>query len=288
MLPDGELVVGCGKEWFDYFPMGNIGKYQDLWAKWEQEWKDKRDAENILYNRNATHVYISPSLEFKNSKNVWVYKANLKLRSFSKGNKANDKVFWIDSDTGAHYSMDVADMYEMVNGFAEWIVVANPETWIITAEVFPNTRWGTTFLSVFTKEMKAAIELVNDTAAKRKSEKLKPKEFIVGNVYNTSLEWEDAQWNKEVYLWYGTVEFTWNIYSSWNFKSETEVTVEKGNIFVNFREYGNPKSEFCHITVRKGMITAYKNLGKHELSIESLVEKAHSINKWRYLISLNQ
>lgn len=273
-LPDGEMVVGCGKEWMNYFPMENIGKYLALWAQWTQEAQDELDADKLKWNTTRTYLNIRPTLNFLASKNVWVYKANLKLQSFRKGDRANDKVFWIDADTGAHYSMDVADMYEMVNGFAEWIVTVNPITWIITADVFPNTRWGTTFLSVFTKEMRGAIQSVNDAAAKRKTEKLKPKQFIVGHVYSTSLTWDDTQYYKEIYLWPG--------YARW-------MNTLECNIFINLRSYGNhwKTEEYCFVTVRKGMITAYKDLGNHELDVSALVEKANRISPQTF-ITLSQ
>lgn len=173
-----------------------------------------------------------------------VYEGTLVCKGISKGSysQANDKLYTYDKDTGAHFSMDMEDVFNLIMGMTQsrHTVTADGRGYEISGKFI--MRWH--FLSPYTEEIEASfIKKLED-----KKNAIKPK-LIVPSKDKLYIAKDGAKW-----MFLGKAEYKntykrirWGGYRGNEREWYDEERSDEGNLFLYI--YGE----------RDGMIASHKD-----------------------------
>lgn len=241
ILPDGEIIVSGSKWTIDKFPVFYVGKYDYFWST-------RKKTKNWKWVVEYSMEYMP--LKFERC-DVDLYEVRLKVQTYWKWWEGVDKVQFVDQDTGAYYTMSVEQLVEVLNGIAIWVCSIDKDG-IITAQVYPVQKWGTTFLSVYTPEKDEELRKEQEAKKEKAKKKLKESDFKIMHKY--------SQWGLDLYIW------KWKVTLK---NRDWKIEYQEWHIFINWYEQSIKWQRVYYIRwtgnkyALKWVKTAYEDFWKH-------------------------
>lgn len=193
---------------------------------WTEEWIFRFPVEVEVAKKKYPNMLDVLTYEFKKQVH-WIYEWEVVIDRIRKQNwQANDKMFVYDKNTGANFSMDIQDVFNIITWVAQWRVWVKKEwdKYIISSKFI--MRWH--FLSPYSEENQIEQEV-------KWADTLSAKDVVpsLSKVYITK------KWEKYIYLWKGYVKSHWKReYKTWDRKIEITSCSEQynGHIYIRVIE----------------------------------------------------